>query len=93
MLRNLLLAAAAIGLVGALAGAFSAPDSWPMALVSLLILIGVAAERFHYRGSADARPDADWQHSGERFRDPETGRIVEVDYDPATGARRYREAD
>ena len=91
MLRNLLLAAAGIGFIAALAGTFSVPDSWPVALMSLLVLFGIAVERFHYHGSPDSRANADWRTTGERFRDPESGQIVEVDYDPETGKRRYRE--
>ena len=31
-----------------------------------------------------------WQPTGEKFIDPGTGKLVEVDYDPETGERRYR---
>ena len=30
-----------------------------------------------------------WQPTGERCEDPETGRTVQVYYDPRSGARRY----
>jgi hypothetical protein len=32
-----------------------------------------------------------WQPTGEKFIDPGTGKLVEVDYDPKTGERRYRQ--
>jgi hypothetical protein len=43
--------------------------------------------RYHNRNASDG---ADWQPTGERFVDPETGKNVEVLYDPQSGERRYR---
>jgi hypothetical protein len=53
-----------------------------------VVLVGLAIERWRYRTTP--RPGADWQPTGERFIDPESGRPVDVLYDPKTGERRYR---
>lgn len=55
-----------------------------------MLLLGVAGERFHYRGSTRGSGGS-WERTGEQFRDPETSRRVTVDYNPQTGERRYRE--
>ena len=54
----------------------------------VLIVLGTAFERWRYRGG-DARPGASWQPTGERFQDPQSGRTVQVLYDPVSGERRY----
>ena len=46
-------------------------------------------ERWHYQGLTDERPGRNWQATPERFIDPETGRLVTVFFNPATGERRY----
>lgn len=61
--------------------------------VSLLICGGVLViaaliERWRYRPKGCAK-NARWQRTGERFEDVDTGRTVEVLYDPASGERRY----
>ena len=37
----------------------------------------------------DDRPGRNWRATPERFVDPETGRLVSVFFDSATGERRY----
>ena len=68
----------------------------------LLILIGTLFER-RYRpkdpketttkGLEDTPkpmgPDQNWVETGERFIDPETGKLVIVTWNPKTGERRY----
>ncbi len=56
----------------------------------LILLVGTLFERWRYR-NANASATGNWQLTGERFVDPETGRNVEVLYDPDTGERRYRQ--
>jgi len=60
-------------------------------IFGVVLLLGVIFERWRYRSAP--RPDAPWQKTGERFSDPQTGRVVEVYYDPQSGERRYLGAD
>ena len=62
----------------------------PLALIAVLILLGVVFER-RYGGGADLPHPAavEWQPTGERFVDPESGMALEVWIDPLTGTRRY----
>lgn len=53
------------------------------------IVVGTLFERWRYH-NANASVEGDWQTTGERFVDPETGKNVEVLYDPKSGERRYR---
>lgn len=53
-----------------------------------LIVLGIVFERWRYRPNG-ARPGADWEPTGERFEDPQTGKTVQVVYDPRSGERRY----
>ena len=46
-------------------------------------------ERWRYKPLADRSPGPDWAATGERFVDPETGKLVTVYYHPANGERRY----
>jgi hypothetical protein len=55
-----------------------------------VIVLGTLFERWRYH-NRNASADGDWQTTGERFVDPETGKNVEVLYDPQSGERRYRE--
>ena len=48
--------------------------------------LGVTLEARRYRGRAGP---GRWQPTSERFVDPSTGRLTEVQYDPSTGERRY----
>jgi hypothetical protein len=54
-----------------------------------VVLAGTLFERWRYK-NRNATTPGNWQATGERFVDPETGREVEVLYDPDTGERRYR---
>ena len=54
------------------------------------ILVGaVLIERWRYKPLESERPGPDWIATGERFLDPETGKLVTVFYKPATGERHY----
>ena len=55
-----------------------------------IILLGTLFERWRYH-NRNASVDGDWQPTGERFVDLETGKNVEVLYDAQSGERRYRE--
>jgi hypothetical protein len=64
------------------------PVGWPLFIWGLVIAIAMLIERWRYQAPEPGQ-GAGWQATGERFEDPETGRLVEVLYDPATGRRRY----
>jgi len=85
----LLVCAVALALVGATLVAHGQLGAGSYALgFSALIVVGTVFERWRYRpGSAPA--GADWQPTGERFEDPQTGKTVQVFYDPRSGQRRY----
>jgi hypothetical protein len=51
--------------------------------------LGVIFERRGDKPMAGAPPGPDWIETGERFVDPETGRLVTVFHQPRTGERRY----
>ncbi len=92
MLRLFVMAAAAIAFVFAAAMTLWQPEAWPMLAVASLFLLGTVYERFYYRGAPDAVLGPEWQPTAERFRDEESGALVTVWFNPATGERRYVEA-
>jgi hypothetical protein len=55
----------------------------------VLLLIGLLIERWRYKLLGERRPGPDWTATGERFIDPETGKLVAVYYRPRSGERRY----
>ena len=79
----------ALAAVGALAMITPPHGGLPLLCVGVLILISLAFEG-RYRASRAPAPAA-WQPTGEKFIDPGTGKMVEVDYDPASGERNYRQ--
>ena len=68
------------------------PALWGVALYcavyGLLIVGGIVLERSRYAPPVD-RAHGPWQETGERFRDPTTGQMTEVRYNPVTGERDY----
>lgn len=93
MLRKALIAIGVLlvlaGIVNALAG--FGPPSLFLFVIGAILVIGVIYEPWRYKKIV-SRPQAGWQPTGERFIDPETGRLTEVYYDAATGQRHYVEA-
>jgi hypothetical protein len=61
-----------------------------MIFSGVVILLGTLFERWRYRNK-HAAADGDWQKTGERFVDPESGKQVEVLYDARSGERRYQD--
>lgn len=59
-------------------------------VIGVVVVLAVTFEARRYRGRITARR---WQSTSERFVDPSTGRLTEVQYDPSTGERRYVEVD
>lgn len=76
-----------LGVVLAIVGA-GAAALWPI-FMGLLLLIGTAIEQWRYKLVGGRRPGPDWEVTGERFVDPETGKLVTVYFHPRTGERRY----
>ena len=60
----------------------------PAAIWGAVLVVALLCERWRYR-RIEHPPAGNWQRTGERFEDPETGQIVEVLYDPTSGERRY----
>ncbi|GFO61043.1 hypothetical protein GMST_33680 [Geomonas silvestris] len=93
MLRYVLLAVGLAFLgVGLLQWFIRGTCYYPQLIWGAVLTVGVLAERWRYRRIEQERA-AHWQKTGERFIDPETGKTVEVYYDPSSGERRYVNAD
>ena len=60
-----------------------------LVLGGLLLIVGLAIERWRYKPVRSERPDSSWRDTGERFVDPETGLMTTVYFDPATSERHY----
>jgi len=74
------------GAVMALLGALFVPQ---LVIGGLFLLIGLAIERWRYKPIVARRPAAGWSDTGERFVDPETGKLTAVYFDPTSGERHY----
>lgn len=62
----------------------------PQLIIGGLILVGgLAIERWRYKPVLDQQPDPRWTDTGERFVDPATGKLTAVYFDPANGERHY----
>ena len=91
VVRLVLLAIAGLLLAGGIAiamvGVF--PAAIGLAGWGLLLLIGLLIERWRYKPLGERSPGPDWTATGERFVDPETGKLVVVYFHSASGERRY----
>jgi hypothetical protein len=59
------------------------------AVWAAVLLLAALFERWRYKPLTGRAPGPDWQDTGERFVDPETGKLVTVYFHPRTGERRY----
>ena len=89
MLRKFVLA---LGGIGAATGAALAVigdrgAGFYLLCVGTAVILGTLFERWRYRSASP--PAARWERTGERFEDPTTGETMEVEYDRASGERRY----
>jgi|SRR6516225_648761 hypothetical protein len=75
------------GLIGLATGHRAA---LPSAIWGGIVFAALLFERWRYRASPPA-PEAHWIRTDEAFVDPETGRTMNVWYDPQTGERCYIE--
>ncbi|MGP8026892.1 MAG: hypothetical protein ACLPJJ_09315 [Acidocella sp.] len=83
---GLSLLALAGGLLGMLAGA--GPGMVGPMIFGLLLLVGTVFEPHYHRNEVQA-PGSGWEHTGEIFKDPAKGAIVEVWYNETSGERCY----
>ena len=94
MLRGAVLA---IGIVMLLAGVIMVGlELWPalwLLIAGGAITAGTLLERVIYKPLRSERPGAGWVKTAERFIDPDTGRPVDVFYNPASGERQYVSQD
>ncbi len=89
MLRTGLAIACVLIILAALICSFFGPVVfWPALLWPVIVLLGLAFERWRYRRAVPNVPK-NFTPTGERFEDPESGHIFEVAFDAATGERRY----
>ena len=66
------------------------PFLFPLGIFLAVILIWFFFRSGGYkRHPLDAPPGPDWTFTGERFRDPQSGEMLEVWYCPRTGERAY----
>lgn len=89
MLRTLVLALGGIAVVAGtlLIGAHARGAGIYLLCLGAAIILGTAFERWRYRNAPPT--GASWERTGERFEDPATGETMEVQYDRASGERRY----
>jgi hypothetical protein len=66
----------------------AAPALWLFTLGTLTV-IGTVFERVLYKPLKEGNPGPGWTDTGERFVDPETGKMVKVLFNAASGARQY----
>jgi len=68
------------------------PWGWvPIGIEAAVVALLAVFERGRYRPRIDPSRGT-WQATGERFRDPTSGELVDVYADAETGARDYRPA-
>jgi hypothetical protein len=90
MLRWTLIAIVALLLAGAVfAAGKGGPGLIGPAVFLGLLLLALLFETYRYRRLGAQAPGGNFVPTGERFIDPESGKLVEVHSDPSTGARRY----
>ena len=89
MLRTLVFALGGIAVAAGalLVGSGTRGPGIYLLCVGSAVVLGTAFERWRYRNAPPA--GARWERTEERFEDPATGETLEVQYDRASGARRY----
>jgi hypothetical protein len=95
-LRQLLIGAGVVALLFAgwawIGGAHHAAGMAVLAVYAAVLLLSLAIERARYKKILHAPPAGSWRETEERFVDPESGKLVAVWEEPATGRRAYVEA-
>lgn len=62
---------------------------WQMLFCGVVLIAALVFERWRYKPVRQKRPAPAWTDTGERFVDPESGRLTGVWFDPASGERHY----
>jgi len=89
MLRKVVLGFALLMLAAGLALLAVQPaNAFPLLMFGALLTLGTVFERWRYKQTKTAAA-ARGTATGERFIDTETGALMEVYYDAATGERTY----
>jgi hypothetical protein len=96
LLRTILFIYAGLSILGAViisreAGTWNLLLAAYLLLNSLVIIGGLVFERKRYKPKGQS--PIGWQPTGERFIDPTTHKLIEVQYNPKTGERNYREVE
>jgi hypothetical protein len=91
MLRqSVVILCVALALTAAAQVALGHPFGWvPVGLEAALVALLLVIERGRYRPRINPSAGT-WQATGERFRDPVSGELVDVYADAKSGARDYR---
>jgi hypothetical protein len=89
MLRAIISGVAIAGVAFTLVLTMEEPAAWPVLAMSLLLAFGCLWERRYHAAQQGFPPAGRFNPTGERFVDPETGRVTSAWVDPATGERRY----
>ncbi len=89
MLRGFVLAVSILlMLIGLWPCLHGAPALLPPLIWGAVLCIATLRERWRYREN-ERRDGAGWEATDERFIDPESGKLMQVFYQPTTGERRY----
>lgn len=83
------LAALLVGAIAIISGALG--PSLVFMLWGIVLVGGIAFERFRYKPLTRKRPGPGWERTTERFVDDDTGKTVTVYIQPETGERAYVE--
>ncbi len=90
MLRSVLLTLGIVLMLGGVVGlGLGAVYALPPLILGGVLSLGILVERIFYKPLVSAPPGQGWIHTEERFVDPDTGKTVDVFYNPATGERQY----
>ncbi len=93
-MRNVVLA---LALAATLAGigmiVAGVPQGVPLTIGAGIFTLLVLGESWRYRRGHSRAAESHFEKTAERYRDPTSGELMEVQYDPRTGARRYVRAD
>jgi len=89
MLRTVIASVAIAAVAFTLVLTIQEPAAWPMLAMTLLFAIGCVWERRYHAAQQGNPPSDRFRATGERFVDPESGRVTAAWVDPKTGERRY----
>ena len=90
MLRSAVLAAGVLMLAaGIIIAGLSLPGALWLLIAGGVITAGTLLERVIYKPLLRERPGTVWVKTAERFIDPDSGKPVDVFYNPSSGERQY----